>query len=263
MSVIGIMRRRPCISLRVSSLRVSSLRVSSSSRCRLYPGAAGSDALMHGADYPDSSRAAASRSVSMPMRSSVGIQRVAVCVGMRIGPQRPHCPVRIRMSVAGSGAIQTNGTAEPPIVRYDIRQAVITMRQRIVARFAAMPPRRAICRFGAGVPAGPREEGTVRASPRMIPLHCRQVVFRAVRRGASGYPAHAAYAAVVPGRRPNVRDPSGKETRRGRHPADVPSPASRCRHGPDRNAAPRRPVLCHENTASLPPRSAVRRDGPS
>ena len=64
MSVIGIMHHRPCISLRVSSLRVSS-----SNRCRLYPGATGSDALMHGTDYPNTSQAATSRSVSMSMRS--------------------------------------------------------------------------------------------------------------------------------------------------------------------------------------------------
>ena len=60
----------------------------------------------------------------------------------------------------------------------------------------------------------------------------------------------------------NVRAPSRKETRCSRHLADMPSPTSHCRHGPDHNAAPRRTVLCHENTVSLPPRSAVRRDGP-
>ena len=91
------------------------------------------------------------------------------------------------MSVADSGAIQINETAEPPIVKYDIRQAIITMQQRIVTQFVAMLPHQAIYRFGVGVPVDPREEGTVRTSLRMIPLHCRQIVFRTVRHRASGW----------------------------------------------------------------------------
>lgn len=91
------------------------------------------------------------------------------------------------MSVADSGAIQINETTEPPIVKYDIRQAIITMQQRIVTQFVAMLPHQAIYRFGVGVPVDPREEGTVRTSLRMIPLHCRQIVFRTVRYRASGW----------------------------------------------------------------------------
>ena len=91
------------------------------------------------------------------------------------------------MSVADSGAIQINETAEPPIVKYDIRQAIITMQQRIVTQFVAMLPHQAIYRLGVVVPEDPRDEATVRTSQLMIPRHWLQIVFLTVRHRASGW----------------------------------------------------------------------------
>lgn len=52
-------------------------------------------------------------------------------MGLQIVLQCPQGPEHINMPIADAGTTQINETAEPPMVKYDVRQAEVTVDQGI------------------------------------------------------------------------------------------------------------------------------------
>ena len=52
-------------------------------------------------------------------------------MGLQIVLQCPQGPEHINMPIADAGTTQINETAEPPMVKYDVRQTEVTVDQGI------------------------------------------------------------------------------------------------------------------------------------